>query len=198
VAEYALANQIAHEPDFDWWLHDALRRKKRLIKLSQTRFLRPQYKYGICVPRNVEEALKFDLENGNKFWELAIAKEMKNVRVAFKFLEPPYKPAPGYKNIPLQMIFDIKMDFTRKTRLVAGGNLTDPPPCLNYSSVVARESVPIAFLIPAVNGYDIIAAGVQNAYVQATSVEKYFAIAGDEFGDEKKKTALIVRVPFVV
>jgi hypothetical protein len=88
VAEYALANQIPHEPAFEWWVHDVIHREKRLIKLSQTRFLRPQYKYGICVPRNIEEAIKFDLENGNKFWETAIVKEMKNVRVAFKFLEP--------------------------------------------------------------------------------------------------------------
>jgi hypothetical protein len=68
--------------------------------LSQSRFLCPQYKYGIYVPINVEEAIKFDLENGNKLWELAIAKEMNNVRVVFKFLEPPEKPTPGYKKIP--------------------------------------------------------------------------------------------------
>jgi hypothetical protein len=93
VAEYALVNQLSHEPAFDWWVHDVICRKKRLIKLSQTRLLQPQYKYGICVPRNIEEAIKFDLENGNNFWETAIANEMKNVRVAFKFLEPCEKPA---------------------------------------------------------------------------------------------------------
>jgi hypothetical protein len=91
------------------------------MKFSQSRFLRPHYKYVSCVPRNVEEALKFDLENGNKFWELAIAKEIKNAHVAFKFLEPPEKLAPGYKKIPLFIISDIKMDFTRNTLLVAGG-----------------------------------------------------------------------------
>jgi hypothetical protein len=63
--------------------------------LSQSSLLRPQYKCGVCVPRNVEEALKFDLENGKKVWELIIAKEMKNVCVAFKFLDPLEKPAPG-------------------------------------------------------------------------------------------------------
>jgi hypothetical protein len=118
---------------------------------------------------------------------------MKNVRVTFKFLEPSEKPAPGYKKIPLRMIFDIKMDFTRKARLVAGGHLTDLPSCLTYSSVVSRESVIIAFLIVAINGYDVIAADVQNDYVQATSLEKYYAISGDEFGEDKGKTALIVR-----
>jgi hypothetical protein len=34
VAEYALANQISHEPAFDWWVPDVIVRKKRLIKLS--------------------------------------------------------------------------------------------------------------------------------------------------------------------
>jgi hypothetical protein len=74
VDEYAYANQISHGPAFYWWVHDLLRRKKQLFKLSYSRFLCSQYKYGFCVPRNVEEALKFDLENGNKFWEFAIAK----------------------------------------------------------------------------------------------------------------------------
>jgi hypothetical protein len=193
VAECALANQISHEPAFDWWVHDVIRPKKSLIKLSQTHFLRPQYRYGICVPRNIKEAINFDLENGNKFCEEAIAKEMKNVRVAFKFLELSEKPAPGYKKIPLRMIFDIKMNFTRQARLVAGGHLTDPPSCLTYSSVVSRESVRIAFLIAAINGYYMIAADVQNVYVQSTSLAKYYAIAVDESGGDKGKTALIVR-----
>jgi hypothetical protein len=61
---------------------------------------------------------------------------------------------------------------------------------------VSRESVRIAFLIAAINGYDVIAADVQNAYVHATSLEKYYAIAGDEFGEDKGKTALIVRVVY--
>jgi hypothetical protein len=85
------------------------------------------------------------------------------------------------------------MDFTRKARLVAWVHLTYPPSCLTYSYVVSIESVHIAFLVAAVNVYDIIAADVQNTYVQATSLEKSFAIADDEFGDEKGKTALIVR-----
>jgi hypothetical protein len=91
------------------------------------------------------------------------------------------------------MIFDIKMDFTRNALLVAGGRITDPPSCLTYSSVVSRESVGIAFLIAAVNGYEIIAADVQNSYVQEKSLERYFAIEGDEFGGDKGKKALIVR-----
>ena len=47
------------------------------------------------------------------------------------------KPMPhGYKRILYHMVFDVKMDFTRKARLVAGGHKTDPPTTLTYSSVV--------------------------------------------------------------
>jgi hypothetical protein len=46
------------------------------------------------------------------------------------------------------------------------GHPTDPPSCLTYNSVVSRESVLIAFLIAAINRYDVME--VKNAYVQAT------------------------------
>ena len=61
---------------------------------------------------------------------------MKNVGIAFEFLKPDEKVPIGYCWIPLRMIFDVKMDFSRKARLVAGGHLTDPPTSLTYSSVI--------------------------------------------------------------
>jgi hypothetical protein len=53
-------------------------------------------------------------------------KEMTNVRIAFDLKERNCQPPVGYKQIPMKMIFDIKMDFTRKARLVAGGHKTEP------------------------------------------------------------------------
>ena len=41
------------------------------------------------------------------------------------------------------MIFDVKMDFTRKARFVAGGHTTETPTALTYSSVVSRDSVSV-------------------------------------------------------
>ena len=70
--------------------------------------------------------------NGSDFWAKAIDKEMSNVMVAFKPLDLGASPSDDYKEIPLRMIFDVKMDFTRKARLVAGGHLTDPPEALTY------------------------------------------------------------------
>jgi hypothetical protein len=49
------------------------------------------------------------------------------------------------------MNFEVKMDFTRKARFVAGGHMTDPPTEITYSSVVSRDSIRIGFLIAALN-----------------------------------------------
>ncbi len=40
-------------------------------------------KFGIEVPTSVDHALEIDKKNGNTFWADAIAKEMKDVRIAF-------------------------------------------------------------------------------------------------------------------
>ena len=113
------------------------------------------------MPKTVDEAFKLDKETGTTFWTDALAKEMKNVRPAFKAWDGTLaealsgKKLVGYQKINCHMIFDIKMDgkFTRKCRFVAGGHTTDPPSSSTYSSVVSRDSVCIAFLIAAMNGW---------------------------------------------
>ena len=61
-----------------------------------------------------------DATNKNTLWADAIAKEMKNVRVAFNILPDGEDPPPGYQFVRCHMIFDVKMeDFRRKARLVA-------------------------------------------------------------------------------
>jgi hypothetical protein len=64
------------------------------------------------------------------------------------------------------MIFDVKLDLMRKARFITGGHWTDTPSHLTYSSVITRESVPIAFLIAALNDIEILSADVGNAYPQ--------------------------------
>jgi hypothetical protein len=193
VAEYAIANRIEAEPAFDWWVRDTIKRKSRLIKMSQSHRKRTGYKFGLRIPDSVEEALEIDQENGDTLWHDAIMKEMKNVYIAFN-LRDEKDPPPGFKFIPHRIIFDLKMDFTRKARLVAGGHMTDPPTQLTYSSVVSRESVRIAFLIAAYYDIDIMAADVGNAYLNAPTKEKVYIITGPEFGPlEQGKVAIIVR-----
>lgn len=194
TAQYARDNRIIEEPAFDWWAMHVLKRRTRLIKMSQSRHKRSGYKFGIRIPRSTTEALEIDAENGNTDWYDAIMKEMLNVRIAFNVLKRGDNAPPGYKKIPLSMIFDIKLDFTKKARLVAGGHRTDPPTSMTYSSVVSRESVRIAFTIAALNGLDVIMSDVGNAYLNAKTSEKVYGIAGPEFGDDDVgKVCVIVR-----
>jgi len=49
---------------------------------------------------------------------------MSGVSIAFSCLDEGKTAPPGYQYIQCHMIFDIKMDLTRKARLVAGGHMT--------------------------------------------------------------------------
>jgi hypothetical protein len=91
------------------------------------------------------------------------------------------------------MNFEVKMDFTRKARFVAGGHMTDPPPFLTYSTVVSRDSVRIGFLLAALNNLDLVSIDIGNAYLQANTKEKVYTIAGPEFGELQGQKVLIVR-----
>ena len=85
------------------------------------------------------------------------------------------------------MIFNVKINFMRKARLVARGHLTDPPTTVTYSSVVSRESVRLAFLIAALNDLNIFVADIGNAYINPMTKEKVYTTAGKEFGTMQDK-----------
>ena len=60
--------------------------------------------------------------------------------------------------------------------------------------MVSRESVRIAFTYGTLNGLDVFAANIRNAYLQDPSSQKDFIICGEEFGLENVgKVALINR-----
>ena len=63
-----------------------------------------------------------------------------------------------------------------------------------YAGVVSRESVRIAFTYAALNGLDIFAGDIRNAYLQAPSSRKDYVMHGPEFGVENVgRVALIHR-----
>jgi hypothetical protein len=118
----AVAKGISDEPAFNWWAQYTIRKRDSIISTVRARFIRWDYKFGIKVPRNIAEAARaFDQENGDNFWERSVEKQMKNVCVAFRILEDGTIAPVGYQ------IYDVKMAFMRKTRLVASGHVTQPP-----------------------------------------------------------------------
>ena len=82
-------------------------------------------------------------------------------------------------------------NLRRKARFVAGGHTTETPSTLTYSSVVSRDSVRIILLVAALNGLNIMACDIQNAYLTAGCLEKIWTIAGPEFGSEKGMPMII-------
>ena len=68
----------------------------------------------------IKEALQIDKETGTDYWRKAIQKEMKNVMVTFEFDDSDKIPV-GFQKISCHMVFDVKIDLTRKARLVADG-----------------------------------------------------------------------------
>ena len=81
------------------------------------------------------------------------------------------------------MVFDIKLDLTRKARLVADGHLTPDPIDSTYAGVVSREIIRIALTHAVLLGVNIWAADIINAFVQAPTTEKYYIVCGYEFGN---------------
>jgi hypothetical protein len=137
LAEYAVANNLSEEAAFHWWVPSIIKKRDRIISAARARSHKRNQKIGIEIPKTVERALAIDQETNTSFWRNAIEKEMKHVLIAFDVLEDGAAEPRMSKRIPCHMIFDVKMDSTRKACFVAGGHMTDPPNNITYSSVVA-------------------------------------------------------------
>ena len=145
TAEFAVVQGIDHKPAFNWWVKHVLKNRDRIfasIRKQQTRYLKKSHKFGIELPKTVEEAYALDTKNGNTLWADATSKEMENIRVALKVL-PDGKPVPiGHQFVWCHMVIDVKMeDFRHQARLVAVGHMTEAPATIMYASVVSRETV---------------------------------------------------------
>ena len=196
LAEYSIQRKISEEPAFAWWVPHVIKKQERIISKVKSKYWLRTHKFGIAVPKTVEEAMRLDQENGNTLWWDSICKEMKNVRIAFEEYDGDIKDlAPTYQHVKCHMIFDVKMgeNFRRKARMVAGGHTTSQPTHLTYSSVVSRDSVRIALLIAALNDLKVLACDIQNAYLTAPCREKIWTTAGPEFGSDAGKNMIVVR-----
>jgi hypothetical protein len=194
LAEYSIQRRIAGEPAFAWWVKHVLSKRNRIIGKLKAKYWVRTHKFGVKIPKSVEEAKRIDDENGDTLWWDAICKEMKNVRPAFEVWEKPISELPpGYQKITGHMVFDVKMgeNFRRKARFVADGHKTKTPAALCYSSVVSRDSVRIALTIAALNDLDILACDIQNAYLTADCRERVWILAGPEFGSEAGQNMLV-------
>ena len=119
---------------------------------------------------------------------------MSNVGVALKILEKWESPPPGYTKSSGPIVVGVCMSLQRKSRWVKDGHHTPDPDKSSYTGVVSRESILILLTHAALHGVPVMAADVQNSYLQAPTSEKHFVICGPEFVIEYiDKKAIITR-----
>jgi Reverse transcriptase (RNA-dependent DNA polymerase) len=195
VAEYATLNQIHNEPAFLWWVPHVMSKRAQIVAKVKTKYWQKTYKYGIEIPKSIAEARRINAKNGNTLWWDAICQEMKNAMIAFI----PWtgeKPPVGHKQIQCHFIFYLKLgeNFRHKARYVAQGNRMEDPDVITFSLVVlSHNSVRIALLLAALNGLELKACDIKNAYLTAPNKEKVYIVAGPEFDPELCGQMMIVQ-----
>jgi hypothetical protein len=194
--EYAVTTGIDHKPAFNWWVPHVLKKCGLIISLIRKRttcYLKRAHKFDIEVPKTVKEALALDCKNGNTLWVDTIAKEMKEVCIAFNILPDGHYAPIGYQKVPCHMIFKMKMeDFRQKARLVAGGHRTKAPATITYASVVSRETVRLALTIASLNDLKVEVGDALHTYITAPVKKKVWTILGPKFGYDAGRSAIIV------
>ena len=83
------------------------------IETQLTNKLKVFRREKVQIMRYYGEALRYDKENGNSLWREAVEKELKQILDYGTFRDEGtnFVPKQGYKQIPLQWIFDIKFDY---------------------------------------------------------------------------------------
>ena len=84
VAKYCVHYLISDEPAFAWWVPYVLKKRNRIIAKVKSKYWIRTHKFGIRVPKSVQESKIIDEQDGDKLWWESICKEMANVRVAFE------------------------------------------------------------------------------------------------------------------
>ena len=161
----------------------ALRKRQVILAALKKRIRKTTHKCGIEIPSSVEHAFELDRKNGNNLCKDALEMEMYNIGVAFEILEDEKTAPAGYTKVSGHLIWSVKMDFTRKARLVLDGHKTPDPVGSKYAGVVSRESVRIAFTYAALNALDVHGR-YQKCLHSVTNTPKHYIICGPEFGME--------------
>jgi hypothetical protein len=82
ITENAVANRLVEEPAFKWWVPHVIHRRSRIISKVKSQYWKMTHKFGIRLPKTVEEALEIDRTTNTDFWRKAINKEMAKVKIS--------------------------------------------------------------------------------------------------------------------
>lgn len=87
VFEFAVARGVDEIPAFAWWVGYTSKKSDTIIALARQQIAKTTHKYGIKIPTSWKHTIKINTNNGNRLWQDALMKQMKNVGVAFDALD---------------------------------------------------------------------------------------------------------------
>jgi Reverse transcriptase (RNA-dependent DNA polymerase) len=186
-ALYARKHNLLNEPGWVQFRKHAKREKKLVRMANQARLhsfrTAPVYMFGHLVPRNHEQAIEIDKQNGNTRWQDAEKEELKAILGygTFNDLGKKAPPPKDHKRINTHFVYACKHDGRYKARLVAGGHLTDTPVDSVYSSVASLRGVRMVIFLAELNGLNFWSTDIGNAYLESNTMEKVYIVAGKEF-----------------
>jgi Reverse transcriptase (RNA-dependent DNA polymerase) len=97
-----------------------------------------------------------------------------------------------FKHTPVHIsLTETQSAGQHKARPVADGHLTDVPLESVYSGVVSLRSIRISVFLAELKKLELWASDIGNAYLEATTSEKVYIIAGSEFRDLKGHVLVI-------
>ena len=95
---------------------------------------------------------------------------MRNVAVAVESLDHDRKAPSGWDKSSENIVFDVKMDFTRKVRWVKDGHITPDPERSTFVGGVSSDSVRVALTYVALNEIPVNAIDIQKYLSSGTFV----------------------------
>jgi len=188
-AIYARENGLLDLPGWKRFKPIAKREKKYLRMVNQAKLrsfhTSKRYQYGYEIPKSYDDAMCLDCQNRNDKWAQAIKEEMESINSYKVFTNHGSTPPPDHRKIRVHFVFAVKHDGRHKARLVADGHLTATPLESVYLGVVSLRGIRILVFLAELNGLELWSTDVGNAYLEATTSEKLYIIAGPEFGELK-------------
>ena len=89
---------------------------------------------------DVDHSKRLDSKNGNNFWIKVVEKDAHAVGKAFEILDEKSTMPVGHKKVIGHLVFDVKIDFTRKARWVLDGHKTHLSKALHAMSLCLHRT----------------------------------------------------------
>jgi hypothetical protein len=134
VAEFAIAKRIDDEPAFKWWVPYTICKRDVIISAVKSRARKTTHKYGDELPTSVAHAKRLDAQNGNNRWITTLQLEMTQLGVAIELQDHGIQAPPGWSKVSGHLVWDVKIDFTRKARWVPNPNPNPNPDSISYET----------------------------------------------------------------